>query len=122
MPRMALSLFVGSLFYLVVLTLQQFTKTEVVLFSSYELIFFAALGFIAPALYGFWQYGLMVTWFFPSPALLFVHFTSLIQSFYAIVLGAIIPFIIVPINFLLQKWIAAYQRRQIMKLKIKIRP
>lgn len=122
MPRMALSLFIGSLFYLIVLTLQQFTKTEIVLFSSYELIFFAALGFIAPALYGLWQYGLIVTWFFPPPALLFVHFTSLIQSFYAIVLGAMVPFIIVPINFLLQKWIAAYQRRQIMKLKIKTRP
>ena len=117
MPRMALSLLAGSLFYLIFLTLRQYTKTDLVLFSSYELVFFAGLGFLAPALYGFWQYGLTVSWFFPDPALLFLHFTGLIQSFYSIVLGVTIPLIITPVNFLLQKGVALYQRRQLMKLR-----
>ncbi len=117
LQRMILSLSVGGLFYIVLLALQQSDKITVILLSGYELVLFATLGFLAPALYGFWQYGLTITWFFPDMAPLFLHFTGLIQGGYTVVFGIFMPLIIMPINFLLQNWIAAYQRRQIVKLQ-----
>jgi len=117
LPRVALSLLAGLLFYIALLILQQYTKIDIVLISSYEFVFFFAWGFLMPALYGFWRYGLTITWFFPDMATLFLHLTGLIQGVWAIFLGVFSPFFIIPLNLLMQKWVAAYQRRQIMKLR-----
>lgn len=117
MLGVGISLAVGFLLYLVLLTLQQYGNSAGIFQSSIELVFFAALGFLGPVVYSYWLQGALASWFFPDMALLHLQFTGLIQTIYVIVLGVFVPIIIIPVNALIQYWIAIYQQRQIMKLQ-----
>ena len=115
--RVALSMAVGSLFFIILLALQQYTRHYTIMLSGYEMILFVTLGFMGPALYAFWQYGLSVSWFFPDMSLLFLQVTGLEQALYAIVIGIFVPPVIVLFNYQIQKWILAYQQHRLVKLQ-----
>ena len=115
--RMAISWLVGLAFFWLLLILQQMGQTSVILRGIAELVFFVAIGFLAPALYSYWQHGFQVTWHFPSMAHLFWHYTALLQGFWAIGLGILLSPILLPLNYYIQKWIADYQHKQFVKLQ-----
>jgi len=115
MLRVGLSVLLGSLFFLTLLALRRYTCPAVILHAAYELFFFSTLGFALPALYGFWQAGAGITWYFPDITLFFYYITALWQLFWLAVFGLFIPPIIVPLNAGIQKAIAAYQQRQMLK-------
>ena len=115
--RMAISLLLGSIFFIILLALRQYTDFVTVLISCAETVFFSVLGFLWPALLGFWQYGLAISWFFPDMGLLYLHLSGLIQAHFAIILGLGIPIIILPTNYFIQRWIAIYQHRRILQLR-----
>ena len=117
MLGVGIGLGIGFLLYLVLLTLQQYGNSAVIFQSSVELVFYSAIGFLGPVLYSYWLQGMLPGWFFPDMALLYLHFTGLIQTIYVIALGVFAPLIIIPVNALIQYWIAIYQQRQIMKLQ-----
>ena len=117
---MALSMLAGVLFFMILLILQQFTRIEVILLSCTELALFTVLGFLGPALYGYWLYGLTVTWIFPDMAILYLYQTGLIHAVIAVVFSLGLPVIILPGNLLLQHWLAHYQQRQIRKLRTRV--
>ncbi len=115
MLRVGLSVLLGSLFFLTLLALRRYTHSVVVLHAAYELFLFAAIGFILPALYGFWQVGATVTWRFPDVTLLFYYFTALWQTFWLAVMGLFMPALIVLLNKGIQKGLSAYQQQQMLK-------
>jgi len=105
----------GSLFFLALLALRRYTHSTVVLHAAYEMFLFAAIGFILPALYGFWQFGLIVTWHFPDVTLFFYYFTALWQTFWLALVGLFAPALIVLLNKGIQKGLFVYQQRQFQK-------
>ncbi|HEY83726.1 MAG TPA: hypothetical protein G4N96_01240 [Chloroflexi bacterium] len=113
--RVGASVLLGSLFFLTLLALRRYTHSAVILHAAYELFLFAAIGFILPALYGFWQFGLTVTWYFPDVALFFHYLTALWQTFWLAVMGLLTPALIVLLNKGIQKGLSAYQQRQLLK-------
>ncbi len=115
MLRTGVSVLLGSLFFLTLLALRRYTRSAVILHAAYELFFFAAVGFILPALYGFWQFGATVTWYFPDVTLFFYYFTALWQTFWLAVMGLFLPALIVLLNKGIQKGLSAYQQRQFQK-------
>jgi hypothetical protein len=115
--RMAISWLIGLAFFWLLLILQQMGQTSIILRSIAELSFFVAVGFLAPALYGYWQHGFQVTWHFPSTAHLYWHYTALLQGFWGIGLGILLSPILLPLNHYIQKWMADYQHKQFVKLQ-----
>jgi hypothetical protein len=117
--RMLLSILSGGLSFVGFLALRQYKKPMTVLQGSYEMVLFAITGFIGPVLYGFWQIGSAVTWVFPDISTLFYYLTGLMQTFGATVIGIFVPFMITPLNAVVQKAIDFYQHKQTSRLKAK---
>ncbi len=118
MQRMALSMLAGSLIFLVLLLLRQYTNLKGILQSSYELSLYAVIGFLIPALYGYWKIGGVASNTFPDVSVFFYYITGLWQTFWAIVIGLFVPPGVILLNFVLQKGIALYQNRYVFKLRI----
>ena len=115
--RVALSMAVGGLFYLILLALQQYTRHYIIMLSCYEMVLFIVLGFLGPAIYAFWHFGFEASWIFPDMSLLFLQMTGLVQALYAIVIGMFVPLVIILFNYQMQKWILTYQQRRLVKLR-----
>ncbi|MEM7032128.1 MAG: alkaline phosphatase family protein [Chloroflexota bacterium] len=113
------SLLVGGCVYLALLALQQVNDVRLVLLSSFEWIFFSMLIFLANVAYGFWRVGFWITWHFPDMGHLFLYYTALIQTIWIGMFGLLVPFIVVLINFFIQKLIMRYQTRKIINAPTK---
>ncbi|MFQ5577499.1 MAG: alkaline phosphatase family protein [Anaerolineae bacterium] len=101
--RMGVSLLAGSLAFLGLLVVRQDSDAVTIIHAGYEMLFFAAIGFLGPALVGFWKIGAAVTWHFPDAPILFYYLTGLWQTVWLIAPGLLIPPVVVLLNAVFKK-------------------
>ncbi len=109
--RILLALLAGGGTFLFLLLLGQVTNPALVTQGAYEYIYFALVGMMTPALYGFWQHGSLVGQILPDMALFFYHLMALMHSFWVVMGGVYFPPILVILNIGLQRGFILYQKQ-----------
>lgn len=82
---------VGALLLALILILQREGNFWAAVGTGYSFASLVTLGFAAPALFGYWQHGALVTWLLPDGTALFWHFSSLRQAAEAATWGLLLP-------------------------------
>ncbi len=113
LPWVATGVLAGALGFTGLSLFKPKTPPTMLLNGSFELVLFTALGFLAPALYGFWQIGPEVQQFFPNVQEIFYYVAALSQTWFSVVIGTFVPLFVIVLNFGMQKGIIWYQMRRL---------
>ena len=106
MIRIVTSVIAGSIIFVMLLIFRQFTELAIIRRAIAEFLLLTTFITMLPAMYGFWQHGLFITWHLPDTSIFFWHITSLIQTICFIFTGTIVSFIIIPLSNPLQNFLA----------------